>query len=124
MNNTRQYFDADKLIRDIYNKIVIWHNNDERLNSIEQGRELKFLSQEIAEDVLKAVHGEDVSIGIDKRKLGLVESDTAETQAPSEPISPEHNLTEEQVRDAMEASRKHRLQEKTYLESRGAQDLI
>lgn len=68
---TRQYFDADKLIRTIYHKIAVWHNNDERLNDIEMGRELRFLSQEIAEDVLKAVHGPQADITLDKHKLGM-----------------------------------------------------
>lgn len=71
----RQYFDADKLIRTIYNKIAIWHNNDERLNDIEMGRELRFLSQEIAEDVLKAVHGSQADITLDKHKLGMTEEE-------------------------------------------------
>jgi len=71
----RQYFDADKLLRDIYNKIVVWHNNDERLSNVEMGRELRFLSKEIVEDVLKAVHGDKVQITLDKHKLGMSESE-------------------------------------------------
>lgn len=120
----KRYFDADKLIRDIHNKIVIWHNNDDRLNPTEMGRELRFLSQEIAEDVLKAVHGDDVSIEIDKHKLGIAEEPKEEaTSTPDSndiraSMSSEHDLTEDQVSSALMASREHRLQEKKYLEER------
>lgn len=71
----RHYFDADKLILKIYNKIAVWHNNDERLSPSELGRELRFLSQEIAEDVLKAVHGSNAGISLDKEKLGMTEEE-------------------------------------------------
>ncbi len=68
MTNERKYFDADKLIQRIYNKIAVWHNNDERLNDSEMGRELKFLSKEIAEDVLTSVFGA-TEIKVDKTAL-------------------------------------------------------
>jgi hypothetical protein len=71
----RHYFDADKLILKIYNKIAVWHNNEERLNDSELGRELRFLSEEIAEDVLKAVHGHNTQIALDKSKLNMTEEE-------------------------------------------------
>lgn len=51
----KRYFDADKLVQLMYNKIAIWHNNDDRLNDIEMGRELKFLCKEMINDVLVTV---------------------------------------------------------------------
>jgi len=74
MSKDRKYFDANKLIHTIYHKIAVWHNNEERLSDIELGRELKFLSKDIAEDVLKEVFGE-VSIEVDKEKLGMTKDE-------------------------------------------------
>jgi len=70
MSNERKYFDADKLVHKIYHKIAVWHNNDERLNDVELGRELKFLSKDLAIDVIKEIFGAD-SIKMDKEKLGM-----------------------------------------------------
>ncbi len=80
----RRYFDADKLIHKIYSKIAIWHNNEERLNDSEMGRELRFLSEEIAEDVLKAVHGAEVNITLDKSKLDLTDEELERDNAKRE----------------------------------------
>lgn len=70
MSSERKYFDADKLVRRIYRKIAIWHNNDERLNDVELGRELRFLSKDIAIDVIREVFGAD-TIKLDEEKLGM-----------------------------------------------------
>lgn len=85
MANERKYFDADKLIQRIYNKIALWHNNDERLNDSEMGRELKFLSKEIAEDVLTSVFGA-TEIKVDKTAL----------KDPSNEKGAEENTTSEE----------------------------
>ena len=66
----RKYFNADVLLRKVYTKIATWHNNDERLSDEELGRELKFLSKEIIEDVIFEVIGAD---GIKVDRSGLTD---------------------------------------------------
>lgn len=53
------YFDFDALIKKIHNRIVIWHNNEEKLSPEEMGRELKWITPLIIEDVLRHVHNDD-----------------------------------------------------------------
>jgi hypothetical protein len=66
MSNERKYFDADKLIHRLYSKIAIWHNNEDRLNDVEMGRELKFLCKDITNDVLVTVLGSsDIKVDTD-----------------------------------------------------------
>ena len=112
--NTRQYFDADKLIRDIYNKIVAWHNNDERLNEIEMGRELRFLSKDIAEDVLKAVHGQNIEITLDRHKLGMTESEMKQNEEEREKRRMD---IQNRIREEGEKNKEHQEQVMTDLEN-------
>ena len=76
----RKYFDGDQLIRKMYHKIAVWHNNDEKLNDQELGSELKLLCQVLAEDVLKAVHGDEAVMNIDKKKLGMTDAEIEKDQ--------------------------------------------
>ena len=76
----RKYFDGDQLIRKMYHKIAVWHNNDEKLNDQELGLELKLLCQVLAEDVLKAVHGDEAVMNIDKKKLGMTDAEIEKDQ--------------------------------------------
>lgn len=57
MPEERKYFDAEKLIHRLYTKIAIWHNNEDKLNDVEMGRELRFLCKDITNDVLTTVLG-------------------------------------------------------------------
>ncbi len=78
MDKNKHYFDADALIRKIYNKIAVWHNNDARLSDADLGIELRLLSKEIAEDVLISVHGDATQIRLDRHKLGMTEREIKE----------------------------------------------
>lgn len=70
MAEEKKHFDADKLIHRMYHRIVLWHNNDERLNNEEMGRELKFLCTDLTEDVLRAVFGE-TEVKVDNSDMTL-----------------------------------------------------
>lgn len=74
MSNERKYFDPEKIINTIYNKIALWHNNDDRLTNEELGRELRFVSRDIVEDVIRGVFGES-SIKIDREKMEATDKD-------------------------------------------------
>jgi hypothetical protein len=65
-SSSRTYFDAEKLIRSIYNKIAVWHNNENKLNPTEMQRDLRWLSSDIIQEVIATVHNKlDVEIRAD-----------------------------------------------------------
>ena len=78
MPEEKKYFDADKLIHLLYHKIAMWHNNDDKLNDSEMGRELKFLCKDITNDVLVTVLG-STEVKLDKVAL------SRQVDVPDEP---------------------------------------
>lgn len=97
MASERKYFNADKLINTIYNKIALWHNNDDRLSNVELGRELKFLSRDIAEDVIREVFG-DSAIKVDTNKLEVTDEEMASYQKEKKE---RRESLEERLKDAV-----------------------
>lgn len=73
MEKEKKHFDADKLLRTMYHRIAVWHNNDDRLGDEELQRELKFICQDLMEDVLSATFGTS-EVKVDKDVLETDES--------------------------------------------------
>ena len=62
-------FDIDVLIRKVYNKIAIWHNNDKKISADELQKDLQFLSKDIIEDVI------ETCLGAYELKMGIIDKD-------------------------------------------------